>query len=495
MQKTLKGLYTHLLKDSYIKKDYESVVSKIRLSNGKVWPVPNILDINKSKYKEIKNHKNILLTNKKREPIAQLNNISFFTYNKYLLLTSIFGTNDIRHSGFEDIYKMEDYLVGGNIQLIDESKDIFSEHNYTPFEAKEYFKNKNWKKIAAFQTRNVPHRGHEFLQKETLEKVDGLFIQPIIGEKKLKDFKDEYIIASYEALIEKYSPKNKVPLGILPLKMRYAGPKEAIFHALIRRNFGCTHFIVGRDHARVGNYYPAFAAQEIFDKFSKKEIWIKIIKFPEVVYCKSKKTHTFISDCPEEKRIYFSGTKLRDLIKSKKHAPEYIVRKDMVNILKNSNNSLVDKMYKNNKREKGFVLWFTGLSSSGKTSVADSIFNILKKNKINTERLDGDIVRQTLTKGLGFSKKDRDENIRRVGFVANLLSKNNIAVIASFISPYKKQRQELRKKVHNYIEVFVNTPLSVSENRDKKGLYKKARDGIIKQFTGISDPYETPEKS
>lgn len=489
-----RGIYSPL--EGFLKqKDFESVVLNMRLTNGAVWPIPLVLDIADNDYQRIKNEKEVLLMNNLQNPVAIFKDIEIFTYHNDFFARNVFGTQDKEHPGVAGVYKMKSYLVGGEIGLFDNTKQLFPEHNFDPQETRKIFKDRGWKTVVAFQTRNVPHRGHEFLQKYALKNLNGLFIQPVIGEKKIADFKDEYIVACYEIIIDKYFPKDKVVLGILPLKMRYAGPKEAVFHALIRKNFGCTHFIVGRDHAGVGNYYPPFAAQEIFDQFKKEEIGLEILKFPEVVYNRRKKIHAFINDCPEEDRVSFSGTKLREIIQNKSEPPSYLIRPEVYNLLINSYNSLVDSMYqdKNHNNKKGFVLWLTGLSQAGKTTIGNKVYEVLKNKKIKVERLDGDIIRESLTKDLGFSKEDRDENIKRVGFVAKLLCRNGVGVIASFISPYKEERQKLRDQIDNFIEVYVNAPLEVCEKRDDKGLYKKARKGEIKNFTGINDPYEEPE--
>ncbi|MCD6575176.1 adenylyl-sulfate kinase, partial [Candidatus Aerophobetes bacterium] len=313
------------------------------------------------------------------------------------------------------------------------------------------------------------------------------------GEKKIGDFKDEYILISYEILINRYYPKDKVLLGVLPLKMRYAGPREALFHALIHRNFGCTHFIAGKDHAEAGNFYGSFDAQKIFDNFKREEIGINILKHPEVVYNYKKKIYTFIDESPPEEIISFSESKVREYIKLKKIPPSYLIRPEVFNFLAQSKNALVDGMYRKEQKQKGFVLWFTGLSQAGKTTVANRVYDILKKKGVKLERLDGDIVRKSISADLGFTKEDRNENIRRVMRVAKLLSQNGTGIICSFISPYKKIRDEIRKEVNNFIEVFCNCPLEVCEKRDTKGLYKKARKGEIQHFTGISDPYEPPD--
>ena len=475
------------------KKDLQSVIDELRLADGFVWSMPIILDVNETEYKRLRREKEILLTTKDKKSRAVLKNIEFYTFDKKELAEKTYGTLDIKHPSVADVMKLGKYLVGGDIESAGQDEKIFPEYNFTPAETGKIFNKRGWQTIAAFQTRNVPHRGHEFLQKYALKEADGLFIQPVIGEKKLADFKDEYILSCYEVLIDKYFPKHKVVLGILSLKMRYAGPREAVMHALIRRNFGCTHFIVGRDHAGVGNYYSPTAAQEIFNKFSPDELGIEILKYKEVVYDKVSNKHCFANECDERDKISFSGTDLREKIKVKNQPPLYFMRPEVYNILINSKNSLVDDMYKNGKGHKGFVLWFTGLSCSGKISTADRVYEELAKRKIKIERLDGDVVRENLTKDLGFSKRDREENIRRVGFIAKLLSRNGVGVLASFISPYRRQREELRVMIPNFIEVYVDTPLEVCEQRDSKGLYKKARAGEIKNFTGISDPFEEPQ--
>jgi len=473
--------------------DFQKVVSEMRLSNGTVWPIPVVLDISEKTFQKIKKEKEVLLVDRQQRPVALLKDIQIYPYEKDLFAGGVFGTKDKNHPGVNDVHHMKEFLVGGDIELMDDSREPFPEYNFSPHQSRRIFHQRGWEKIVAFQTRNVPHRGHEFLQKTALKELDGLFIQPVIGEKKIGDFKDEYILISYEILINRYYPRNKVFLGILPLKMRYAGPREAIFHALIRKNFGCTHFIVGRDHAGVGNFYGPFDAQNIFDEFTKDELDITILKYPEVVYNPKKKIHLFLDHCPPEERVSFSGTKLREQIKSKETPPSYIIRPEVYNFLAQSRTVFVDDGYKKEAKKKGFVLWFTGLSQAGKTTVANGVHEILKEKGLKLERLDGDIVRRSLSADLGFTKEDRDENIKRVTHVAKLLSRNGTGVICSFISPYTEVRNKIRKEVTGFIEVFCNCPLEICEKRDKKGLYQKARRGEIQNFTGISDPYESPE--
>ncbi len=487
------GVYSPLT--GFLKEqDFLTVVKNMRLANGVVWPIPIVLDINQDNYEKLKNEKEILLIDQNHQAIAVLIKLEFYQYDKEKTAKSVYGTTDKKHPGVEELYQMGQYLIGGEIKSLTNGRGLFEDHNYTPAQTRKIFHDKGWESITAFQTRNVPHRGHEFLQMQALCRTDGLFVQPVIGRKKLADFKDEYIVGAYDILIDKYYPRNRVLLGILPLKMRYAGPKEAILHAIIRKNYGCTHFIVGRDHAGAGGFYDPFAAQKIFEEFEPEEIGMEILKFSEVVYFPQRKMHDFAHNYPQDEQIKFSGTKIRGLIEKKQEPPHYLMRPEVFQLLTNSYNTMVDQKYKDmSSNKKGFVLWFTGLSQSGKTTISDRVFSLLEERGVKVERLDGDVVRESLTKDLGFTKEDRDKNITRVGFVAKLLSKNGVGVVASFISPYKERRQHLRNTVENFIEVYVSTPVEICEERDGKGLYKKARAGEIKNFTGISDPYEAPE--
>ncbi|MBM4177425.1 sulfate adenylyltransferase, partial [Candidatus Gribaldobacteria bacterium] len=279
------GAYSPLR--GFLKKDdFERVVKEMRLKTNEVWPIPIVLDVDLEKAKEFEklSQKRITLKNEEQEIVALLKDFEIYDYDKQNFAKNVFKTNDPNHPGVNEVLQMKEKLIGGEVWLLDEKKEKFDEYDLTPKETKEIFQKKGWQTIVAFQTRNVPHLGHEFLQKEALKLTDGLLIQPVIGRKKQADFKDEFIIACYEVLLDRYYAKNKAMLSVLPLKMRYAGPREALMHGLIRRNFGCTHFIVGRDHAGVGNYYGPYEAQEIFEQFKKEEIGINILKFPEVVY-------------------------------------------------------------------------------------------------------------------------------------------------------------------------------------------------------------------
>lgn len=327
------------------KKDFETVVSDMRLENGSIWSIPIVLDINNPKQPE-----EIILTDKNKKPVAILNNLEVYKYDKQNFAKKVFGTTDKNHPGVDEIYKMKKYLIGGRIKLLDYKDNLFPKYNFTPEQTRKIFQDKKWNTVVAFQTRNVPHRAHEFLQKSALEQVTdsppektGLFIQPVIGKKKPGDVKDDLILKAYEIILKKYYPKNRVHLGILPLKMRYAGPREAIFHAIIRKNFGCTHIIIGRDHAGVGNYYGSYDAQKIFDNFSEKELGIKPIKCENVIYCNTCGNLLFENACQHlNNREFLSGTKMREMIKAKQKPPSKFIRSEVAEILINHPNPFVD---------------------------------------------------------------------------------------------------------------------------------------------------------
>lgn len=330
------------------KKDFLSVLSDMRLESGAVWSIPIVLDINKDDYENFEKAEEITLCDKTNEPIATLKNIEIYKYDKNSFAKNIFGTLNKEHPGVKEIYEMGDYLVGGDIELIKDDRNPFPKYNLTPEETKKIFQDKDWKKIVAFQTRNVPHRAHEFLQKSALEQVDGpptgeagLFIQPVIGRKKPGDVRDDLILKAYEIILKKYYPQNKTHLGILPLKMRYAGPREAIFHALIRKNFGCTHIIIGRDHAGVGNYYGSYDAQKIFDNFSEKELGIKPIKCENVVHCNTCGDLVYENVCYHDDKEFLSGTKMREMIKAKQLPPDKFIRLEVAELLINHPNPFI----------------------------------------------------------------------------------------------------------------------------------------------------------
>ena len=312
------------------KRDFLSVLGEGRLENGLPWPIPIILDISPSV--DFGDDKDIALVYE-GNPIAILHIEEIFDYDKNELAEAVFGTTEPNHPGVAKVDMMGELLVGGKIDLVTETDMPFAEYYLKPVETRAQFSKRDWESVVGFQTRNVPHLGHEYCQKTALTFFDGLFINPVIGKKKAGDFRDEVILESYKCLNDNYYPADRVFMSILPLEMRYAGPREAILHAILRQNFGCTHFIVGRDHAGVGSYYSPYAAQEIFSQFPDLEI--SPVFFKEFFYCKKCLGVMNGKTCPhgEEWRIEFSGTEVRSkLVNRQKPSPE-VMRPEVVEII------------------------------------------------------------------------------------------------------------------------------------------------------------------
>jgi len=309
--------------------DLESVVKEKRLADDTPWTIPILLDFDKQDLKEIKEGDTILLTNKENGLLAQLNIDEIYTYDKKTLAQAIYHTKDTDHPGVATVYNMKQLLIGGKITLLDSKTRQFDNYNLSPRETRFLFKEKGWREIVAFQTRNPPHIGHEYVQKTALTFVDGVLINPIIGRKKVGDFKDEVILSSYETLMKHYYLKERAVMSILRTSMKYAGPREAIHHAIMRKNFGCTHFIVGRDHAGVGNYYGPYDAHDIFSEFP--DLGIIPVFFRSFSRCT--KCDSVVNDkiCPHDQKyhINFSGKKIRELLTNGEIPSEDMMRKEV----------------------------------------------------------------------------------------------------------------------------------------------------------------------
>jgi len=310
--------------------DFDSVISNNRLKDGTIWTIPIVLDIDTKTASTLKEGGDVLLADQAGKPIAILHLEEKFTFDKENLARSVFGTVDPSHPGVARAFSMNDVLLGGQIDLLDDSREPFPAFNLRPAETRKIFEEKGWKSVAGFQTRNTPHMGHENMQKTVLALVEGLLIHPVIGRKKKGDYKDEVILGAYDALIEHYFPKERVLLSILPMEMRYAGPKEAIHHAIIRKNHGCTHLIVGRDHAGVGKFYPEEAAIEIFDDYPELEIKPITIR-GDFFHCNRCGHLASERTCPHDKsyHINFNGTAIRKMITEGVVPPPELIRKEV----------------------------------------------------------------------------------------------------------------------------------------------------------------------
>ena len=480
--------------------DYLSVLTEMHLSTGELWPIPIILKIPVEKYKEAKQHEFLVLTDKTNLPIAKLYIEDIYKPDLYLESVSIFGCDDDNHPYISEMLKNKDiYYIGGKVEKIRLPVHYdFENIRLTPPQTRDYFKQNNWNTIVGFQTRNPMHRSHyeltKYAMKCTGNKNVKLFLNPVVGVTQECDIDYYTRVKCYKILVENHYPKGQVLLNLLPLSMRMAGPREALWHALIRQNYGCTHFVVGRDHAgpsykkKDGNsFFGPFDAHELLEKY-KDELKIKVVKSQFIVYVEKLEKYLPMDQVPRGMKILnISGTQQRKMLKHGEEIPDWF-----------SFNDVVTELRKKYRPKKGVCVYFVGLSGSGKSTLANALRQKLLEGDISQEItiLDGDIVRQNLSKELTFSQKDRSINVRRIGYVASEIVKHYGIVICANIAPYsddRKYNRELIEKYGKYIEVFVDTPLEICEERDVKGLYTLARKGVIKEFTGISDPFEKPE--
>lgn len=478
------------LKGFLNEKDYKSVLNKMRIADGSLWPIPIVLDVSTNVYKK---GDEVVLADSFGNPLGLMNIESVYVPDKEREAQKVFGTTDMLHPGVKTLFRETGNIyLGGSVSVFQLSpKYDFKDLRKTPKELKDYFKNKKIKKIIGFQTRNPIHRAHFELIRSAANDVSGhVLIHPVVGITKEGDI--DYItrIGVYKKIHELYA-KEFSTLSLLPLAMRMGGPREAVWHALIRKNYGCTHFIVGRDHAGPGKnsqgdlFYGPYDAQKLVKKF-EKEIGLKIITKQEVVYVEEEGRY-ISSDMvlPHHTVRNISGTTFRNMLRSGEKIPEWF-----------SFPEVIEELRKGVQKEQGFVLFFTGLSGSGKSTIAHIILGKLReKQRREITFLDGDVVRKNLSKGLSFSREDRNENIKRIGFVASEVVRHGGIAICSAIAPFKDSREYARNLVEkngSFIEIYLDTPVDVCEKRDVKGLYKKARKGVIKGFTGIDDPYEIP---
>lgn len=474
--------------------NYDSVITKMRLKTGAIFPIPIILDVENSK--DYKIGSELVLCDEFGKPLALFTISSIYQPNKQKEVKYVYDTTNSYHPGVHYVLRnTHNYYLGGKIKGIDTvDRFDFVEYRHTPKELKTLFANNNWQKIIGFQTRNPLHKAHYSMIRMAAQEYNAkVLLHPIVGLTKEGDI--DYItrVKCYIKLFNNHL-KDIAKLSLLPLAMRMAGPREAILHAIIRKNYGCTHFIVGRDHAGPGKdlkekpFYTPYDAQKMVMKYSK-EIGIKIIPFDEMVYVEQLKKYipiTLIKKDHTIKRI--SGTEFRKMIIRNEKIPEWFSFQEIINEIK--------KGTKKDVRD-GLTIFFTGLPCSGKSTIARLLyFKLLECQDKKVTLLDGDIIRQNLSKGLGFSREDRITNIQRIGFVANEITKHRGIAICSAIAPHEEARKKNRHLISNngtYIEVYVSTPINICKKRDTKALYQKAKLGLLKGFTGVDDSYEKPK--
>ena len=477
--------------------DYQRVVEEMRLADGTLWPMPITLDVSREFAESLDAGDKVALRDPEGVLIAILDVQDIWEPDLKREAVQVFGSDDPTHPAVDHLlHRSHPVYVGGRLSGVTPPVHYdFTHLRHSPRELRERFAKAGWRRVVAFQTRNPMHRAHvEITFRAAKQAQANLLIHPVVGMTKPGDVDHYSRVRCYEHVLKKY-PEQTTSLSLLPLAMRMGGPREAVWHAIIRKNHGCTHFIIGRDHAGPGqdsqgnDFYGPYDAQELVEQY-KEELGIEVVPFQMMVYVKERAEYVPVDQVQEGETVMnISGTEFRRRMREGLEIPEWFGYPDVVDELR--------KTYPPKSRQ-GITVFFTGLSGSGKSTVANAL--MAKLMEIGGRRvtlLDGDLVRKHLSSELGFSKEHRDLNIQRIGFVAGEITKNGGVAICAPIAPYAATRRFVRNLVEEtgggFMEVHVATPLEVCEQRDRKGLYAKARAGLIKQFTGIDDPYEAPE--
>ncbi len=476
--------------------DYNGVVENMRTEDGTLWPIPVTLDVSQAFADKVEPGQDIALRDQEGVILAVLSVTDKWTPNKANEAEKVFGADDLAHPAVNYLHHVAGpvYLGGPVVGIQQPVHYDFRARRDTPNELRAYFRKLGWKRIVAFQTRNPLHRAHQELTfRAAKEAQANLLIHPVVGMTKPGDVDHFTRVRCYEAVLDKY-PAATTHLSLLNLAMRMGGPREALWHAIIRKNHGLTHFIVGRDHAGPGknsqgkDFYDPYAAQEMVRKH-EAEIGIEMVDFKQMVYVQEKAQYFPVDEVPEGSTVLdISGTELRRRLREGIEIPDWFSFPEVVTQLRRTSPP---------RDKQGFTVFFTGLSGSGKSTIANALMvKLMEMGGRPVTLLDGDVVRKHLSSELGFSKEHRDINIRRIGYVASEISKNGGIAICAPIAPYTATRRAVREMIEAFgafVEVHVATSIEECERRDRKGLYKLAREGKIKEFTGISDPYEAPE--
>jgi sulfate adenylyltransferase len=472
--------------------DFERVCAEMRLADGTLFPMPILLTVGRDVSLALDGE--LALRDAKNDLLAIMRVEELYAWSRQAFARSVLATEDARHPLVAELPRWGDVCVSGALRVLRLPAHYdFKPLRLTPSETRTRLTAMGRGEVVAFQTRNPLHRAHEELTKRAAEIADAtLLLHPVVGLTKPGDVDHYTRVRAYKALTEKYYDTNRALLALLPLAMRMAGPREALWHAIIRRNYGANHFIVGRDHAGPGNdsfgkpFYDPYAAQELVAQHAD-EIGITMIPFRELVYLEGEARYEEETRVPAGAAVArLSGTQVREeYLNRGRQLPGWFTRPEVAEVLAQSYPP---------RHQQGVCVWFTGLSGAGKSTTADVLTALLMEHGRQVTVLDGDVIRTHLSKGLGFSKEDRDANILRIGFVAAEVVRHGGVALCAAISPYRATRDAVRAMVggEHFCEVYVDTPLEVCEARDTKGMYAKARRGEVKGFTGIDDPYEAP---
>ncbi|MDO6799677.1 bifunctional sulfate adenylyltransferase/adenylylsulfate kinase [Shimia thalassica] len=477
--------------------DYNGVVENMRLADGQLWPMPITLDVSEEFAASLEVGQDIALRDQEGVILATMTVTDNWVPNKSKEAEKVFGADDDAHPAVNYLHNTAGkvYLGGPVVGIQQPVHYDFRARRDTPNELRAYFRKLGWRRIVAFQTRNPLHRAHQELTfRAAKEAQANLLIHPVVGMTKPGDVDHFTRVRCYEAVLDKY-PASTTTMSLLPLAMRMAGPREAVWHGLIRANFGCTHFIVGRDHAGPGSnsqgedFYGPYDAQDLFREH-QEEMGIEMVDFKHMVWVQERaqyEPNDEIEDRDNVTILNISGTELRRRLAEGLEIPEWFSFPEVVKELRKT---------KPPRSKQGFTVFFTGFSGSGKSTIANALMvKLMEMGGRPVTLLDGDLVRKNLSSELGFSKEHRDLNIRRIGYVASEITKNGGIAICAPIAPYATTRRAVREDVEAFgafVEVHVATSIEECEKRDRKGLYKLAREGKIKEFTGISDPYDVP---
>ncbi|MBV9328638.1 MAG: bifunctional sulfate adenylyltransferase/adenylylsulfate kinase [Chloroflexi bacterium] len=474
--------------------DHQRVVHEMRLADGALFPIPISLPIDPTT-SAVHLDRDVALRNARNDLLAILTVEEIYEWDREEVATEVFGTTDLRHPLVVEMRRWGPLNISGRLQVLRlPPRYDFRDLRLTPIQVRERLARADHPNVVAFQTRNPLHRVHEELTKRAIDRLDAtLLLHPSVGMTRPGDVDHFTRVRTYRVLAERHYPADRVVLALLPLAMRMAGPREAVWHALIRRNYGANYFVVGRDHASPGvdstgrAFYGPYDAQVLLQQH-QQELGVQMVPFEELVYLPDEDRYEEASRISPGARIsVISGTQVREeYLNRGRQLPAWFTRPETAAILADT--------YPPRHRQ-GVCVWFTGLSGAGKSTTAEVLTTLLLEYGRQVTLLDGDVVRTHLSRGLGFSRDDRDTNIRRIGFVATEIVRHGGVAVCAAISPYRATRNEVRQMVgaDHFVEVFVDTPLEECERRDSKGMYAKARRGEISGWTGIDDPYEAPQ--